>query len=144
MESKWTCPKCGRAFKRDNQRHACGTGDRAGVLRNRPDNLVKVYDAIEKYAKSLGDIEVVARERYVLLRSSRIFTDLVIMTDAVRVAVHLGRKVDDPIFSKIVKDKRHVTHVVKLQEPKDVRSIKRYVKEAYDFSLEQPAKKLQA
>jgi hypothetical protein len=108
------------------------------VLRNRSDSIVRIYELVESFAKSLGPIEIVARDRYVLLRSVRIFTDLVIMTDAVRVAIHLRRKHDDPIFFKVVSDAKKVTHVAKLTSEKDFRAIKAYVKEAYEVSLETP------
>ena len=78
----YRCPRCERTFTRKNQRHACGTGNRDDVLRDRPASLVKLYRALEAYARSLGPIEVVVRERYVLLRSVRIFADLVVMSDA--------------------------------------------------------------
>jgi Domain of unknown function (DUF5655) len=74
--------------------HACGTGDRADVLRNRPPEVVELYAALETFAKSLGPVEFVTRERYVLLRSNRIFADLIIMSDALRIAIHLSRKVE--------------------------------------------------
>jgi hypothetical protein len=135
VEATWRCPKCQRSFSRKNQRHACGVGGRAEVLRNRTDEVVNVYVAVEAFAKSLGAIEIVARERYVLLRTVRIFTDLVIMTDAVRIAIHLGRKVDDPIFFKVVSDGRKVTHVAKLRTKKDLEVVKTYVEEAYAYSL---------
>ena len=132
----WKCPRCARSFTQKNQRHACGTGDRSSVLRNRPDSVVRLYNLLEAFARSLGPIELVARERYVLLRSVRIFADLVIMADAVRIAIHLKRKVDDPIFFKVGSDARHITHVAKLQTQKDFSAIKPYLKEAYLASLE--------
>ena len=132
----WKCPRCARSFTQKNQRHACGTGDRSDVLRNRPDSIVRLYGMVEAFAKSLGSIEVVARERYVLLRSVRIFADLVIMADAVRIAIHLQRKVNDPIFFKVARDARHVTHVAKLQSQQDFSAIKPYLREAYQASLE--------
>ncbi len=118
-----------------NQRHACGTGQRSDVLRNRPESVVRTYAAVEAFAKTLGPIEIVARERYVLLRRVRIFADLVIMSDAVRIAIHLKRRVDDPLFIKVVEDGKKVTHVAKLLGEKDVRAIKGYLKEAYRASL---------
>lgn len=133
--SPWTCPKCGRTFTQVNQRHACGTGDRGDVLRNRPESVVRTYAAIEAFVKSLGDAEIVARERYVLFRSVRIFTDLNIMADAVRAAIHLERKVMDPRFIKVVEGRKKVTHVVMLQSERDVEAIKAYLKEAYEVSL---------
>jgi hypothetical protein len=111
-------------------------GDRSAVLRNRPDSVVRLYDLVEAFARSLGPIEVVARERYVLLRSVRIFADLVIMADAVRIAIHLRRKVNDSIFIKVASDARHVTHVAKLRTQKDFSAIKAYLKEAYLVSLD--------
>jgi hypothetical protein len=135
MPTTWTCPECSRSFSRKGQRHACGTGDRSQVLRNRPPTVVAVYEAVEAYAKSLGRIEIVARERYVLLRTVRIFADLVIMTDAVRIAVHLKREVKLPMFIKIVHDEKGVTHVAKLKGLEDVPRIKAYLKEAYEYSL---------
>ena len=131
----WNCPTCGRSFTRIHQRHACGTGDRAEVLRNRPEALVRLYTALEAFARSLGPIEVVARERYVLLRSVRIFADLVMMTDAVRVAIHLGRQVDDPIYFKVARDEKKVSHVARLKTPEDLEVIKPHLQEAYAFSL---------
>jgi hypothetical protein len=136
MSTAWKCPLCSRAFTRTNQRHHCGTGDRKSVLRGRPDSLVAVYDLVEAHARSLGTVEVVARERYVLLRSVRIFADLVIMSDAVRVAVHLTRRVDEAIFFKVVSDKHKVTHVAKLRTRADFELVRPYLSEAYRVSLE--------
>jgi hypothetical protein len=141
MQATWKCPKCKRSFTRKNQRHACGTGDRREVLRNRPDDIVALYASVESFAKSLGSIEIVARERYVLLRTVRIFADMVIMTDAVRIAIHLGRRIDNPIFFKVGSDETKVSHVAKLRTKKDLDVIKLYLKEAYEFSLARPARR---
>jgi hypothetical protein len=134
----WKRPRCGRSFTRKNQRHARGTGERSEVLRNRPGSVVRLYALMEAFAKSLGSIEIVTRQRCVLLRSVRIFTDLVVMSDAVRVAVHLRRKVDDPIFFEVGRYDKMVTHVAKLKTERDFGTIKPYLKEAYDFSLARP------
>lgn len=131
----WTCANCKRTFTRKSQRHACGTGDRSQVLRNRPASVIAVYNAVEAFAKSLGPIEIVARERYVLLRTTRIFADLVLMTDCVRIAVHLGREVKAPIFFKVVSDAKGVTHVAKLRSEAELKRVERYLQEAYDYSL---------
>jgi predicted transport protein len=131
----WTCPKCNRQFTRKNQRHACGTGDRAEILRNRPPEIVKLYAALEKFAKSLGPVEFVTRDRYVLLRSNRIFADAVIMSDALRLAIHLPRKAKHKLFMKVGSDRRHVTHVVKLRALEELESMKPFLREAYEHSI---------
>lgn len=135
MTRLWACPKCKRRFTRMNQRHACGTSDGADVLRNRSAELVETYRALEAVALSLGQVELVTRDRYVLFRSTRVFADVVIMTDAVRLAVHLPRRASDGLFSKIVEDRRHVTHVAKLHSAKQARAMASFLREAYAFSL---------
>ena len=131
----WKCPDCGRSFSRKGQRHACGTGDRSEVLRHRPASVVAVYETVEAIAQSLGRIEIVARERYVLFRTTRIFADLVIMSDAVRLAVHLPREVADAIFIKIAHDKKGVTHVAKLKTVTEAERMRAYLAEAHEYSL---------
>jgi predicted transport protein len=123
-------------FTRTNQRHACGAGSTPReVLRNRSESLVRLYESLEEFVKGLGEVEVVARDRYVLFRSVKIFADLVVTIDALRLAVHLDHRADDPIFFKIVSGERAVTHVAKLRVAKDLRAVQPYVRSAYDFSL---------
>src|SRR5437773_808042 len=101
MATSWVCPNCNRRFIRQNQRHACGTGAGENVLRDRPPALVSLYASIESFTKSCGQVEFVTRERYVLMRSERIFADLVVMRDALRLAIHLPREVTHPLFIKV-------------------------------------------
>jgi predicted transport protein len=139
MSTMWSCPKCKRRFTRKNQRHVCGTGNRLEVLRGRPDSLVALYSSLESFAKTLGPLEIVARDRYVLFRSDRIFADLVVMTDALRVAVHLSRRVADPIFFKIGADRKRVSHVAMLRDEASLSTLKPYVREVYEFSISSPS-----
>jgi predicted transport protein len=135
MTNLWTCPKCRRRFTRKNQRHACGTGERSEILRNRPPELVTLYTALEKFAKSLGPVELVTRERYALFRSTRIFADAVVMSDAIRLAIHLPRTARHKLFIKVAADRRHVTHVAKLRSVDDLESLLPFLREAYEYTL---------
>lgn len=135
-KTPWKCPKCQRVFAQVNQRHACGTGNRDEVLRNRPEALVKIYELIEAHAKSLGRIEIVTRQRYALFRSVRIFADLTVMTTCVRLVIHLRRRVTDPAFTKIVRGEHtNVSHVTQLTTPEDWKAVKAYFTEAYRVSV---------
>jgi predicted transport protein len=118
-----------------NQRHACGLGDGADVLRGRSPELIATYRALERVVTSLGRVETVSRARYVLFRSTKIFADVVIMANAVRLAIHLGRRASDALFIKVVADRRQTTHVVKLEHAEQVEAVEPYLREAYAFSL---------
>lgn len=135
-KTSWSCPNCRRVFTQVNQRHACGTGSREEVLRNRPATLVHVYELIEAHARTLGPVEIVTRQRYALFRSTRIFADLTVMTSCVRLVIHLRRQVADPAFSKVVTgDKGAVSHVAKLTTPDEWNAVSSYFEEAYRVSL---------
>ena len=129
------CPNCHRQFTRKKQRHACGTGEGENVLRDRPPALVILYASIEAFAKSCGQVEFVTRERYVLMRSKRIFADLVVMSDALRLAIHLPREVTHPLFIKVAPDRKHVTHVAKIRSKEEFETLKPFLREAYEFSI---------
>lgn len=136
-KTSWSCPRCHRVFTQVNQRHACGTGSREEVLRNRPAALVEIYALIEACAKAPGPVEIVTRQRYALFRSVRIFADLTVMTSCVRLVIHLRRRVDDPAFVKVVTgEKMAVSHVVKLTTPEEWKAVEPYFEEAYRVSVQ--------
>ena len=132
----WKCPDCGRSFTQKNQRHACGVGTRSDILRDRPAGIVELYAAVETFAKALGSVEIVTRERYALFRSVRIFADLTVTRDALRMVVHLRRVVTDPIFFKVASSKNVVSHVAMLKTKREFQALEPYLKEAYQVSLE--------
>jgi predicted transport protein len=84
---------------------------------------------------SLGPVEFVTRERYVLLRSNRIFADVVIMSDGLRLAIHLSRKADHELFTKVGADRKQVTHVTKLHDMEELQAMKPFLREAYEHSI---------
>ena len=135
MSLPWSCSACHRQFTRANQRHRCGTGDRQEVLRGRPKSLVALYRSLETCVRRFGAVEIVARDRYVLFRATRIFADLVVMKDALRIAVHLGRRVSDPIFFKSGADRKRFTHVALLRDATSLAAVKPYLREAYALSM---------
>src|SRR5262245_12931236 len=115
MAALWTCPRCRREFRQKNQRHSCGVGSREELLAKKPAELVKLYAALEKALEPLEGVEIVYRGRYVLLRTSRIFSDVVFMRDALRVVVNLDRTVKQPFFFKVSAMQRgQVAHVAKV------------------------------
>ena len=77
--------------------------------------------------------------KYALFRTSRIFADLVMMKDALRLAIHLKREVALPIFFKVAKgDSGQVAHVAKIRSDEELRSILPYLVEAHRISANEP------
>ena len=130
----WTCSRCDRTFRQVNQRHACGVGSRSVLLRNRSPALVDLYGKLEATVRSFGAVEVVARDRYALFRTTRIFTDLTVMRDALRVVIHLGREVSAPYFIKVGRGDRRVSHVTEIRTSAELRVITPLLREAYELA----------
>ena len=136
----WTCPRCNRKFRQANQRHACGVGSSGAVLRDRPPAIVDLYRTLEATVRGLGALEVVARDRYVLFRTTRIFTDLTVTKDALRVVIHLDRKVTAPYFVKVGRSGKRVSHVALIRTGSELRAITPLLREAYRLAAgEEPA-----
>lgn len=131
----WTCPDCGRKFNRARVKHSCGTGDRAAMLANKPADLVALYEELERLARSYGTIEIVAKDRYALFRTTRIFADVVFMKDALRLALQLDRVIDHPLFFKTVQDVRgRVQQVAKLHDTAELQAIEPCLRRAYRYA----------
>jgi len=131
----WTCPRCDRTFRQVNQRHACGVGSAATLLKNRPPELTDLYRKLETTVKNFGEVEVVTRDRYALFRTTRIFADLTVTRDALRVVVHLGRKVSAPYFIKVGPSGNRVSHVALVRTASDLRTVMPFFREAFDLSV---------
>jgi predicted transport protein len=110
-------------------------GSRKELLTGKPEPLVKLYSELEKKLKAFGRVEIVARGRYALFRTTRIFADLVFMRDALRLHLLLDRQVTDPLFFKTLAMSAHrISHVAKLRNKTDLSRILPYLKEAYFFA----------
>jgi hypothetical protein len=79
------------------------------LLKDRPPALADLYRTLEAAIAAFGDVlgadgdEVVTRDRYALFRTTRIFTDLTVTKDALRVVIHLGREARAASFIKAVR-----------------------------------------
>jgi hypothetical protein len=105
------------------------------LLKGRPPALADLYRTLESTVKRFGDVEVVTRDRYALFRTTRIFTDLTVMRDALRVVVHLGRKVSAPYFIKVGPSGKRVSHVAQVRTAEDLRTVMPFLREAFDLAV---------
>ena len=130
----WKCPRCQRNFRQVNQRHACGTGAPASLLKDRPPELAALYGKLTATICSFGAVEVVARERYALFRCTRIFADLTVMKDLLRVVIHLNHKVSAPCFVKSGASGKRISHVALLRTEEDLQAIIPFLLEAFHLA----------
>ncbi|HEX8807139.1 MAG TPA: DUF5655 domain-containing protein [Candidatus Aquilonibacter sp.] len=130
----WACPHCKRRFRQSRQRHACGVGYDATLLKGRSPELAQLYRKLEAAVRGFGEVEVVTRDRYALFRTTRIFFDLTVMRDALRVVVHLDRKVRNPLFIKSGQNGKRVSHVALVRTATELREITPFLREAFELA----------
>lgn len=94
---------------------------------------MRTYDAIEQAVMSWPGTEVVTRDRYALFRTTKIFADLTVMREAIRLVMHLRRRVDDARFIKTVEGRGQISHVVKLRSPEELDDFVPLLREAYEL-----------
>src|SRR5260370_39168007 len=131
----WACPRCDRTFRQVNQRHSFGVGSAATLLKSRPPALTDLYRKLETTVRGFGEVEVVTRDRYALFRTTRIFADLTVTRDALRVVVHLGRKVSAPYIIKIGPSGNSVSHAVLVRTTGDLVMVMPFLREAFALAV---------
>jgi hypothetical protein len=104
------------------------------LLKNRPPALADLYRKLETTVRDFGGVEVVTRNRYALFRTTRIFTDLTVMQDALRVVIHLSRKASAPYFIKVGQGQNRVSHVALVRTGEDLRVITPFLREAFNLA----------
>jgi predicted transport protein len=104
------------------------------LLKGRPEVLADLYRKLESTVKGFGEVEVVTRDRYALFRTTRIFADLTVMKDALRVVIHLSRRADAPCFIKVGQSGNRVSHVALVRTAEDLRSIISFLREACNLA----------
>jgi hypothetical protein len=111
------------------------------LLKGRSPALTDLYRKLETTVRSFGEVEIVTRNRYALFRTTRIFADLTLMRDALRVVIHLGRKAVAPYFIKIGQGDKRVSHVALVRTAEDLRTITPFLREAFDLALREESSK---
>jgi hypothetical protein len=105
------------------------------LLKDRPPALAALYRKLETTVRGFGDVEVVTRNRYALFRTTRIFADLTVTRDALRVVIHLGRKVGARYFIKIAQGDKRISHVAVVRTADELRAIIAHLREAFDLAV---------
>jgi hypothetical protein len=130
----WTCPRCGRTFANQNQRHTCrplGDLDRHFVGK---DAAVRAaFDAVVAAVQRLGPVSVLPESSRIALHVRMSFAAFVPRRHWLDGHVVLAKRLSDPRFRRIDEFSRgNVLHAFRLYGPDDVDAdVRAWLAEAY-------------
>jgi predicted transport protein len=132
----WTCPKCGRSFKHENQNHACKLIDKDDLFAKRPPLLKKLYEKVAGIVKTFGEFrEETVLPDVIFFKTKSSFLAVKVKKDHVEVEFFLDHVEDVPPIAKFLQTSKHrVAHVVKVDDEKDIDAqLIKWMKASYEL-----------
>jgi predicted transport protein len=118
----WTCPKCGRSFKRKDQQHICTLISKENLFAKRPPELKVLYEKIVKQVKKFGEYrEETVNPDVIFFKTKSTFLAVKVKKDHLDIEFFLDHLEDIPPVSKYLQTSKHrVAHVVPIDDEQDI------------------------
>jgi hypothetical protein len=118
----WTCPKCGRTFKRKDQQHTCTLISKESLFAKRPSELKNLYNMIVKELKTFGTYrEETVKPDVIFFKTKSTFLAIKVKKDHLDIEFFLDHLEDVPPVSKYLQtSKNRVAHVVPVDKEEEI------------------------
>jgi len=118
----WTCPKCGRTFKRKDQQHTCTLISKDNLFVNRPPRLKELYERIVKHIGKFGDYrEETVNPNVIFFKTKSTFLAIKVKKDHLEIEFFLDHLENVPPVSKYLQTSKHrVAHVVPIDSEEEI------------------------
>ena len=118
----WTCPGCGRLFRRARQSHECAPAlSLDEYFSTGPPHERPVFEAVMRHLDTVGPVHVEPVSVGIFLKRAQTFAQLRPLDRWVALHFSLGRRVDhDRITRKVVTYRARYHHVANVRGPEDV------------------------
>ena len=104
----WSCPKCGRTFKRKDQQHSCVLISTETLFQKRPPELKQLFKNIESVVKKFGEYrEETVRPDVIFLKTKSTFLAVKVKKDHLEVEFFLDHLENLPPVSKFLQTSNH-------------------------------------
>jgi predicted transport protein/predicted RNA-binding Zn-ribbon protein involved in translation (DUF1610 family) len=137
--SMWTCPKCGRTFKRKNQDHGCKMVSKGSLFEKRPPELIKLYEKIVKEIKKFGEYrEEALPSAVIMFKTKSTFLAIKIKKGHLAVGFFLDEVENVPPVSKYIQtSKNRWAHEVPVDQPEDInQQLISWIRRSYKLIIE--------
>src|SRR5215469_18853280 len=129
----WTCPRCRRQFKNRNQAHSCGQFTVEQLLDGKPQEIVELYERLERLIGSCGKVVVAPTKTRVLFKVRTVFATVAVSKNWLDVVFVLGRRLKHRRIKKAQEEHPGTVHFLRIEKEEDLDAdLTSWLQEAYD------------
>ncbi len=132
----WTCPTCGRSFKRKNQQHGCVLIDKETLFAKRPPELKNLYNIIKKGVDKIGAYrEETVLPDVIFFKTKSTFLGVKVKKDHLEVEFFLEKLENvPPVFKYLQTSKNRVVHLVAVDNEDEIdEQLLGWIKRSYEL-----------
>ncbi len=131
----WTCPKCKREFKSENQFHSCVVISVEDHFAKRPPRIRDLYHSLMEAVTDFGPMKTEAVKNAIMVKNGPTFLAIKPRKDHIIVEFALDRPVDEfPVYKVMQYSKSKWAHYLKLDDQADIDELLLgWLREAYDL-----------
>ena len=119
----WTCEKCKRKFRNENQAHSCAVVSIDSHFEKKQPEVRLAYNKVIGEVKKLGKVNISAVQNGILVSSTSNFLSLKPKTKHLEIEFLLDEELNEfPIYKTFRLSKKRVAHYVKVDSELDVDS----------------------
>lgn len=139
----WNCPRCGRPFANQNQRHSCVVVSVAEHFNGRPPRIRELFEQLAGVIQSCGPSAMEAVKSRISFKARMTFASVYVRGTHLDVGLVLMRRPKAGHFQRIEKFGTQYVATLRVTEPGDLdESAATYIAEAYKVGTQETQKAL--
>jgi Domain of unknown function (DUF5655) len=129
----WTCPRCRRQFKNRNQAHSCGQFTVQQLLDGKPQEVVELYERLDRLIASCGEVVIAPTKTRVLFKVRTVFATVAVSKNWLDVVFVLGRRLKHRRIKKAQEEYPGIVHFLRIENEDDLDAdLTNWLQEAHD------------
>lgn len=132
----WTCSKCNRKFKVNNQSHWCGTVSIDDLFYGKPDDLVLAFDTLLMTIEKWEPFAMGTSVKTIVFTNKKAWLILKPMTKEIDLKIYLSEPFDSPLVKRITDYKNKFAHHIRLQNEHQIsKELLDLLKKGFDYAM---------
>lgn len=135
----WTCPKCNRNFKSNNQSHSCTNIDMGVLFMGKPDELVLTFDAILQHTATWTPNSVGTATNSIVFTSKKAWLIVKPMSKVLDLKFYYAEQLEGETLHKVKPWGKKFAHHIRVKqqwELEENKEIFRLLRLGFEYSLE--------